>query len=128
MATPKTSGLVAAKDNIAPRLGLVYRMNENTVIRTGYGITYNGIPWSRPLRGQYPAMIGALFQDAINYQPYGSLTTGIPQIPKPDIDSGKFPLPNTVRTRTPEVGNIDRARIQSWNVAVRAPPAVGPRR
>jgi hypothetical protein len=114
---PENVGLEAAWDNIAPRLGLVYRLNDNTVIRTGYGITYNGIPWSRPLRGQYPAMIGALFQDQLVYQPYGSLTTGIPPIAEPDIDSGKFPLTNTIRTRTPEVGNVDRARIQSWNVA-----------
>ena len=26
-------------------------MNEQTVIRTGYGVTYNPLPWSRPLRG-----------------------------------------------------------------------------
>jgi hypothetical protein len=79
---PENVGLKAAWDNIAPRLGLVYRLNDNTVIRTGYGITYNGIPWSRPLRGQYPAMIGALFQDSRVYQPFGSLTTGIPTIPR----------------------------------------------
>ncbi len=97
---------------------MVYRFNENTVFRTGYGITYNGMPWSRPLRGQYPAMIGATFQNANQFQGFGSLATGIPFIPTPDIDSGTFPLPNSVATRTPEVGNVDRARIQSWNVAV----------
>ena len=29
-------------------------MNESTVFRTGYGITYNPIPWSRPMRGLLP--------------------------------------------------------------------------
>ena len=115
---PDNVGLEASWDNIAPRLGMVYRFNENTVFRTGYGITYNGMPWSRPLRGQYPAMIGATFQNANQFQGFGSLATGIPFIPTPDIDSGTFPLPNSVATRTPEVGNVDRARIQSWNVAV----------
>ena len=114
---PENVGLSASKDNIAPRLGVVYRLNEQTVLRTGYGITYNALPWSRPLRGQYPAMIGATFQDPNNFQPFGSLATGIPFIPVPDIDSGRFPLPNSVSTRTPDVGNVDRARIQSWNVA-----------
>jgi hypothetical protein len=115
---PENVGLEAAWDNFAPRVGLIYRFNENTVFRTGYGITYNAMPWARPLRGQYPAMIGALFQNASVWQPFGSLSTGIPLIPEPNIDSGQFPLPNTVRTRTPEVGNVDRARVQSWNVAV----------
>ena len=51
------------------------------MFRTGYGITYNGMPWSRPLRGQYPAMIGATFQNANQFQGFGSLATGIPYIP-----------------------------------------------
>lgn len=34
-------GLEAAKDNFAPRLGLIYRINDNTVARGGYGVTYN---------------------------------------------------------------------------------------
>jgi hypothetical protein len=29
------------KNNFAPRLGVVYRLNETTVLRTGYGIFYN---------------------------------------------------------------------------------------
>ena len=29
------------KNNFAPRLGLVYRLNETTVLRSGYGIFYN---------------------------------------------------------------------------------------
>jgi hypothetical protein len=111
-------GLEAAKDNFAPRVGIIYRWNENTVFRTGYGITYNAMPWSRPLRGQFPAMLGVQFFNPGQFQPFGSLTTGIPTIPLPNIESGNVPLPNNVRTRTPEVGNIDRARIQSWNVAV----------
>ena len=31
--------------------------NDNTVFRTGYGLTFNPMPWSRPLRGFYPATI-----------------------------------------------------------------------
>ena len=58
---PNNVGLKASKDNFAPRLGLVYRMNEQTVIRTGYGVTYNPLPWSRPLRGDssYPVTIAS---------------------------------------------------------------------
>ena len=56
---PKNVGLEAGKDNFAPRMGLVYRMNEDTVFRTGYGVTYNPIPWSRPMRGFYPVTIAS---------------------------------------------------------------------
>src|SRR5262249_11074591 len=50
---PDDLGLTAGKNNFAPRIGMVYRMNERTVLRTGYGITYNPLPWSRPLRGDF---------------------------------------------------------------------------
>ena len=38
----------------APRLGAMYRLSENTVIRAGYGRTINPLPWSRPMRGSFP--------------------------------------------------------------------------
>ncbi len=47
-----------------------------------------------------------------------TLTEGIPLIAGPDLNSGRFPLPGTVDMRTPEVGNVDRGYIQSWNLAV----------
>ena len=47
-----------SKTLFAPRLGAAYRINEKTVFRAGYGITYNPLPWSRPLRGFYPLTIG----------------------------------------------------------------------
>ena len=40
-------------------LGAIYRLDDNTVFRTGYGITYNPLPFSRPLRGFYPLTIAA---------------------------------------------------------------------
>ena len=35
---PKNMGLVAPKDDFMPRVGLVYRLNDKTVLRTGYGM------------------------------------------------------------------------------------------
>ncbi len=48
-----------SKTLFAPRLGAVYRINENTVFRTGWGITYNPLPFSRPLRGFFPLTLAA---------------------------------------------------------------------
>ncbi len=55
---PQDVGINVSKSLFAPRLGAAYRINEKTVFRTGYGITYNPLPWSRPLRGFYPLTIG----------------------------------------------------------------------
>ena len=39
-----TSFLKTDKNNVAPRLGLVYRPNEKTVLRAGYGLFYGRTP------------------------------------------------------------------------------------
>jgi Carboxypeptidase regulatory-like domain/TonB dependent receptor-like, beta-barrel len=115
---PKNVGLKAAKDNFAPRLGVVYRLNEQTVARSGFGVTYNPMPWGRPLRGFYPATIAASFFQNEPFSYNGLIDQGIPLITGPDLNSGRFPLPAEVDMRTPEPDNIDRGAIKSWNAAV----------
>ncbi|HXW04481.1 MAG TPA: hypothetical protein VD833_04555, partial [Vicinamibacterales bacterium] len=86
--------------------------------RSGYGVTYNPMPWGRPLRGFYPATIAASFFQNEPFGYYSTVDQGIPLITGPDLNSGRFPLPPSVDMRTPEPGNVDRGHIQSWNVAV----------
>jgi hypothetical protein len=116
---PDNVGLEASKNNFAPRLGVVYRMNEQTVIRTGYGVTYNPLPWSRPLRGDasYPVVLASTFTTNNQFGWYSTLADGIPAIVTPDSSSGRVRLANSATMRTPEPGNIDRGTIQSWNLA-----------
>ena len=114
---PEGLGREVSNTLFAPRVGLVYRFNENTVFRTGYGITYNPLPFARPLRGFYPASIGALFQQNNTASWYNTLSQGIPVVPTPDTSTGRVPLPNTVDMRHPEQ-DLGRGSIQSWNVAV----------
>ncbi len=52
---PTNLGLEAAKNNFAPRVGAIFRLNDNNVFRSGYGVTYNPLPWSRPMRGSVSA-------------------------------------------------------------------------
>ena len=90
-----------SKTLFAPRLGAVYRVNDDTVVRAGYGITYNPLPFSRPLRGFYPLTLAANFDAA---SPFGWATTleqGIPDVVGPDLSSGRIPLPNSYLMRTP---------------------------
>jgi hypothetical protein len=116
---PNDVGLSASKNNFAPRLGIVYRMNEDTVMRTGYGLTYNPLGWSRPLRGShYPLTIASSFFNSNQFQPYATLQQGIPTIAVPDQSSGRVQLDRAALMRTPEPGNIDRGTIQTWNLTV----------
>jgi hypothetical protein len=116
---PNNVGLEAAKDNFAPRLGAIYRLNDDTVIRSGFGVTYNPVPWSRVLRGDnaYPITIPFSFFNNSQFQPYGTIDQGLPVVLGPDTSSGRVALPNSVTVWTPEIGNIDRGSIKTWNVA-----------
>ena len=116
---PKNVGLDAGLDNFAPRLGGIYRLNDDTVLRSGYGITYNAMGWARPMRGDrnYPVTIFASFTQPQQFMWYGRLDQGIPLITGPDQSSGRVPLPNSAGMMTPEPGNVDRGLVQTWNVA-----------
>jgi hypothetical protein len=114
---PEDLGIKVSKTLFAPRLGLVYRINDETVFRTGYGVTYNPLPFARPLRGFYPANVGATFQQNNPAGWYGALSNGLPDLTGPDLSSGRIPLPNAVAMRTPE-DDVSRGNIQSWNLAL----------
>src|SRR5581483_9126597 len=53
MHRPDSVGIESSKLMFAPRLGLAYRLGNDTVIRAGYGLTYDPMPFGRPLRGFY---------------------------------------------------------------------------
>ena len=116
-SVPDDLGIQVGKNLWAPRLGAAYRLDEKTVLRAGYGITYNPIPWSRPLRGFYPLTIGYTNAIANSYDTF-ALAAGIPTIPLPDVSTGSILLPRNVQTRTPDPDNVDRGRTQQYNVAV----------
>jgi hypothetical protein len=114
---PKDLGIKVSKTLFAPRLGAIYRLNDDTVLRSGYGITYNPLPFSRPLRGFYPLTLAATYTAE---QPYGYVTTleqGIPDVVGPDLSSGRLALTPDYQMRTP-AGDVSRSRIHSWNIAV----------
>ena len=114
---PEDLGIKVAKDLFAPRLGFIYRINDDTVFRTGYGRTFNPLPFARPLRGFYPATISGDFVPLDSFGVATTLAQGIPDIVGPDLNAGRIPLPNTYDMRFPEQ-DVSRGHIDSWNVAV----------
>jgi len=117
---PQTNGMSASLGNFAPRVGGIYRINDKTVFRTGYGLTYNATPWARAVRGDndYPVTIASSFFNANQFASNSTLAQGIPRIVGPDQSSGRVPLDRAAAEYTPEIDNIDRGEVHTWNVAI----------
>ena len=113
---PKDVGINLKTMYFAPRLGGIYRLTENSVVRAGYGRTINPLPWSRPMRGSFPYDIN-FNQSAEQFGWVGTLENGIPPVPVPDTSSGRVVLPRGVFMRSPNPNEVDRGIIQQWNVA-----------
>ncbi len=114
---PVANGLSVSKKLFAPRLGIAYRLSENTVIRTGYGLSYDPLPFSRPLRGFYPLTINNVYNSTNSFTAVSPLSSGIPALVEPDLSSGVVPLGNN-SMRSPYAGQIHRGYIQSWNFTI----------
>ena len=115
---PDNVGITTSKKLFSPRLGIAYRLGENTVIRTGYGLNYDPIPFSRPLRGFYPLTINADTTSSNGYNYAATLASGIPPVVGPDLSSGAVPLPGDASERSPWAGLLHRGYIQSYNFTI----------
>jgi hypothetical protein len=106
-----------SKKLFAPRIGFAYRMGDNNVIRAGYGITFDPVPFGRPLRGLYPATSPAWVHPGQHLRLVQHIDQGIPDVPTPDISSGQLhPADNiNMGPRSPWGGLLNRGYIQSWN-------------
>ena len=120
-SVPLDAGVTVSHKLFAPRLGIAYRLNDKTVIRTGYGINYDPLPFSRPWRGFYPLTINTSYSGANQYQSAqgaATLAAGIPPIIGPDLSTGIVPLNPTAEERAPLAGELKRGSIQSWNFTI----------
>jgi hypothetical protein len=115
---PPGLGITTSHKLFAPRVGLAWRVNASTVVRSGYGISYNPMPLARPLRGFFPLVFAATFNSPNSFQPEGTLAQGIPDIVLPDISSGHVPLPATAAMRFIAGNELHRGYVQSWNFFV----------
>jgi hypothetical protein len=120
---PKSAGINAGHGSFVPRVGIAYRLDEKTVIRTGAGFTTDPESF-RFLRDQYPSEIaqayvgsanGTLSTDPLNNSNPLTLTTGIPIAATPTVTNGFYSLPLTIGTNTTPA-NIRRGYIESWNL------------
>lgn len=115
---PTDVGITVSKKLFAPRAGIAYRLGDKTVIRAGYGLNYDPIPFSRPLRGFYPLTYNYNVVAPNSLTAAGTLAGGIPAFNGPPLDSGIVPLPGTASERSPWAGELHRGYVQSWNFSV----------
>lgn len=115
---PKDVGVNVSHKLFAPTLGIAYRLNDKTVIRTGYGLNFDPLPFSRPLRGFYPLTINNAYLADNGFTWSRTLAQGIPAPDLPDLTSGVITLPKTADMRSPYAGMIHRGYTQSWNFTV----------
>jgi hypothetical protein len=123
--TPRDAGIQVSKRLFAPRIGFAYRMGDKSVFRAAYGLTYDPLPFGRPLRGLYPSTLTGSFNPAQagsnnTYGWFDSINEGIPEIAAPDVSKGSGPLPNSIDMgpRSPWGGMLHRGYIQSWNATL----------
>jgi outer membrane receptor protein involved in Fe transport len=120
--TPRDAGVKVSNKLFAPRVGLAWRFTEKTVFRAGYGLTYDPLPFGRPLRGLYPSTITGSYNPSTNgsnntFGWFNSISEGIPEIPLPDTSKGQAILPVSLDMgpRSPWGGLLHRGYIMSWN-------------
>ncbi len=127
---PSHLGVTTSKKLFAPRVGFAYQINNDTVVRAGFGISVDPLPLARPLRGFYPLTVGSNFVGANSFVPFssfsplasplpgGPIPVGIPSVCCPDISSGTLSLPAQALERTVGPGELKRGYIESWNLVV----------
>ncbi|MDE0104810.1 MAG: TonB-dependent receptor [Bryobacterales bacterium] len=112
---PTNCGIDIGTNNFVPRVGLAYRVTDDTVVRVGYGVTVDPFNWARPLRTNYPIMAkdGPPLLHSFGFAT--TLRQGIDVITEPDLGDGVLRMPSNTVVRTMDTNNLTRGYIQSWN-------------
>jgi hypothetical protein len=123
---PENAGvdMVMPFKGFTPRLGVAYRLNEKTVIRSGGGLATD--PDSlRFLRDSFPEDLAPSYSGTatgtISFDPVSgnalTLTNGIPAAVIPNLSSGFVSLPISGATTTAPM-KYRRGYIESWNLFI----------
>jgi len=113
---PMNLGVKNQKKSFAPRLGLAYRINQKTVFRAGYGISYQPRSLSNT---SFPVKQANTYPAPNSFAPAGSMAAGVPA---PDQIS--FPANGIINPAPPTVSasvskkDEPHSYVQSWNIAL----------
>ena len=116
------AGNVKNKINWAPRLGATYQFNPKTVIRAGYGRSYDigvfGSTFGHAVTQNLPVLAFQYLNAPNNFQSVFNLAQGPPAPTFPAVPAnGRFPLPNGVSARLlPDTQKL--SRVDAYNVTL----------
>jgi hypothetical protein len=126
---PLDDGVQIGPGLFLPRVGLAWRPLKNSVVRAGYGISADPNNW-RFFRNAFPAVTISDFNGANGFSPvvslngtnatlapFGTLPTGIPAIPLPNLSAGIIPLPAGVGTTT-AAKDFRRGYTHTFNLSI----------
>ena len=107
-------------NNIAPRFGFAYAMNQNTAIRGGYAISYFPDKFGATggtLNDNYPFISLQTVTPPSIYvpSPQYALANGIPSPVIPNLNQAEIPLIGSATYFDP---NYKMGYVQSWNLTV----------
>jgi hypothetical protein len=116
-AVPVDCGTKNSNLLFSPSLGIAYRPNEKTVIRTGFGINYDPLNLIRALRTNFPMLLILNGNTTDTFIPVSRLEQGIPTPVVPNLGNGIIDIPNTYAL-TSTGDRFKRAYIASWNLTI----------
>lgn len=124
---PSNLGMQTRYTNFAPRIGIAYRLNEKTVLRTGFGISYGPYPdnnyaYNYPVRANnsYTTASGLSYLPAV--YPDGTLASFERGFPTPQTvpipSNGIITNPDPTSTYYIVPKNFKNPYVETWNFAI----------
>ena len=100
-SVPLNMGVESYNLGFAPRIGIAYQFTPHTVVRTGYGRSFNpsglGAVFGQGADYNPPIVNPQSVPQANPYVPAFNLLNGPPAVPNPPVGSnGRYPLPNGI--------------------------------
>ncbi len=121
-SVPLDGGIKGSKDNFAPRIGAAYQVSDKTVVRMGYGRSYDigtfGAAFGHTVTQNLPVLARQELNAPNPFSSVFSLATGpsAPVFPTPD-SNGRFKLPNGIGVFYIEP-KLKMPRVENWNLSV----------
>jgi hypothetical protein len=114
-SVPNDLGINSHATSFGPRLGVAYRIDEKTVFRGGYGISYLARDTNVY---NFPVSQATQFTASNSYVNAGTLAGGVPPISPVQLPSSGIIVnpPNQSYTYIPK--DLPQGYVESWNITV----------
>jgi hypothetical protein len=120
---PLNLGINSHRDNFGPRVGFAYRLNDKTVLRGGYGLSYlpryttAGLASSTSV-WQFPVQQNQQLVAPNSFSAAGSMTAGFPTPIAAVIPSSGIIANAPNQSFAAEPKDLPIGYVESWNIAV----------